>query len=169
MNLLKNLDYLLRINNLTRAQLSRELNIAPSTINTWFSKGCENISLRFLIKISEYFGISIDDLVHHDLESDKNEKDLRLAQSIYRMIRVIKDGEGYAAHSHRLRQRGIRRKAGSGGKSRIGTRKEDSSGRKGQRYAYRRHIRQKDQVRSRYGQRPCYPVGGSARDGGAPC
>ena len=63
MNLLKNLDYLLRVNNLTRAQLSRELNIAPSTINTWFSKGCENISLRFLIKISEYFGVSIDDLV----------------------------------------------------------------------------------------------------------
>ena len=93
MNLLKNLDYLLRVNNLTRAQLSRELNIAPSTINTWFSKGCENISLRFLIKLSEYFGVSIDDLVHHDLERDENEKDFRLVQSIYRMIRVIKDGD----------------------------------------------------------------------------
>ena len=90
MNLLKNLDYLLRVNNLTRAQLSRELNIAPSTINTWFSKGCENISLRFLIKLSEYFGVSIDDLVHRDLES---EKDLRLVQSIYRLIRVVKDGD----------------------------------------------------------------------------
>ena len=78
MNLLKNLDYLLRVNNLTRAQLSRELNIDPSTINTWFSKGCENISLRFLIKLSEYFGVSIDDLVHRDLESDESEKDLRL-------------------------------------------------------------------------------------------
>ena len=93
MNLLKNLDYLLRVNNLTRAQLSRELNIPPSTINTWFSKGCENISLRFLIKLSEYFGVSIDDLVHRDLESDESEKDLRLVQSIYRMIRVIKDGD----------------------------------------------------------------------------
>ena len=93
MNLLKNLDYLLRVNNLTRAQLSRELNIAPSTINTWFSKGCENISLKFLIKISEYFGISIDDLVHRDLESDETEKDFRLVQSIYRMIRVIKEGD----------------------------------------------------------------------------
>lgn len=84
MNLLKNL---------TRAQLSREVNIAPSTINTWFSKGCENISLRFLIKISEYFGISIDDLVYRDLEKDENEKDFRLVQSIYRMIRVMKDGD----------------------------------------------------------------------------
>ena len=93
MNLLKNLDYLLRVNNLTRAQLSRELNIAPSTINTWFSKGCENISLRFLIKLSEYFGVSIDDLVHHDLEKDESEKDLRLVQSIYRLIRVVKDGD----------------------------------------------------------------------------
>ena len=93
MSLLKNLDYLLRVNNLTRAQLSRELNIAPSTINTWFSKGCENISLRFLIKISEYLGISIDDLVHRNLEQDENEKDLRLAQSIYRLIRVVKDGD----------------------------------------------------------------------------
>ena len=93
MNLLKNLDYLLRVNNLTRAQLSRELNIAPSTINTWFSKGCENISLRFLIKLSEYFGVSIDDLVHRDLESGESEKDLRLVQSIYRIIRVMKDGD----------------------------------------------------------------------------
>ena len=93
MNLLKNLDYLLRDNNLTRAHLSRELNIAPSTINTWFSKGCENISLRFLIKLSEYFGISIDDLVHRNLEQDENAKDLRLAQSIYRMIRVMKGGD----------------------------------------------------------------------------
>ena len=93
MNLLKNLDYLLRVNNLTRAQLSRKLNIAPSTINTWFSKGCENISLRFLIKLSEYFGVSIDDLVHRDLEKDESEKDLRLVQSIYRMIRVIKGGD----------------------------------------------------------------------------
>ena len=93
MNLLKNLDYLLRVNNLTRAQLSRELNIAPSTIKTWFSKGCENISLRFLIKLSEYFGVSIDDLVHRDLEKDESEKDLRLVQSIYRLIRVVKDGD----------------------------------------------------------------------------
>ena len=93
MNLLKNLDYLLRVNNLTRAQLSRELNIAPSTINTWFSKGCENISLRFLSKLSEYFGVSIDDLVHRDLEKDESEKDLRLVQSIYRLIRVVKDGD----------------------------------------------------------------------------
>lgn len=93
MNLLKNLDYLLRVNNLTRAQLSRELNIAPSTINTWFSKGCENISLRFLIKLSEYFGVSIDDLVHRDLEKDESEKDLRLVQSIYRLIRVVKAGD----------------------------------------------------------------------------
>ena len=92
MNLLKNLDYLLRVNNLTRAQLSRELNIAPSTINKWFSKGCENISLRFLIKLSEYFGVSIDDLVHRDLEKNESEKDLRLVQSIYRLIRVVKDG-----------------------------------------------------------------------------
>ena len=93
MNLLKNLDYLMRVNNLTRAQLSRELSIAPSTINTWFSKGCENISLRFLIKLSEYFGVSIDDLVHRDLEKDESEKDLRLVQSIYRLIRVVKDGD----------------------------------------------------------------------------
>ena len=93
MNLLKNLDYLLRINNLTRAQLSRELNIAPSTINTWFSKGCENISLRFLIKLSEYFGVSIDDLVHRDLEKDESEKDLRLVQSIYRLTRDVKAGD----------------------------------------------------------------------------
>ena len=49
--------------------------------------------MRFLIKLSEYFGVSIDDLVHRDLEKDESEKDLRLVQSIYRLIRVVKDGD----------------------------------------------------------------------------
>lgn len=93
MKLLKNLDYLMRTNNLTRAKLARELNIAPSTINTWFNKGCENISLRFLIKISDYFQITIDDLVHADLEKGTTDKELRLIQSISRIMRIMKDGE----------------------------------------------------------------------------
>lgn len=93
MYLLKNLDYLMRVNRLSRARLARELDIAPSTINTWFSKGCENISLRFLIKISDYFKITIDDLVNTDLEAGKSDKEIQLMQSIGRILRIMKEGD----------------------------------------------------------------------------
>lgn len=93
MYLLKNLDYLMRVNHLSRARLARELDIAPSTINTWFSKGCENISLRFLIKISDYFKITIDDLVNTDLEAGKSDKEIQLMQSIGRILRIMKEGD----------------------------------------------------------------------------
>lgn len=93
MYLLKNLDYLMRINNLSRAKLAREIDVAPSTINTWFSKGCENIGLRFLIKLSDYFKITIDDLVYCDLEKGETDVDVKLIQSIYRAFRVSKKGE----------------------------------------------------------------------------
>ena len=38
MKFLNNLDYLLHINKMSRAELARTIGIAPSTINAWYTK-----------------------------------------------------------------------------------------------------------------------------------
>lgn len=73
MNFLKNLNALLESQNISRAELARRLNIAPSTINSWYSKGCDNISLRFIVKIANYFNVTIDDLVNGTITIEKND------------------------------------------------------------------------------------------------
>lgn len=89
MNFLKNLDALLESQNLSRAELGRRLNIAPSTINSWYSKGCDNVSLRFIVKIAEYFNVTIDDLVNGTIIIDKSEDiDMEIIQSFCRYYRT---------------------------------------------------------------------------------
>ena len=43
MNFLNNLDYLLNINKMSRAELARTIGIAPSTINAWYTKDYKGI------------------------------------------------------------------------------------------------------------------------------
>ena len=64
MNLLNNLTYLMKKKNINRSELAKEIGIAPSTINSWYNRSCENISLQTLLKLSNYFNISIEELVH---------------------------------------------------------------------------------------------------------
>ena len=54
MNFLDNLTKLLNRENLSRNELAKRLKIAPSTINSWYNRGYENISLKFLLKICNY-------------------------------------------------------------------------------------------------------------------
>lgn len=85
MRLLENLTELLKENNMNRTELAKQIGVAPSTINSWFSRNCENITLSNLIKISKFFNITIDDLVHgyssevvifDDLEYSQEELDI---------------------------------------------------------------------------------------------
>lgn len=85
MRLLENLTELLKENNMNRTELAKQIGVAPSTINSWFSRNCENITLSNLIKISKFFNITIDELVHgyssevvifDDLEYSQEELDI---------------------------------------------------------------------------------------------
>jgi DNA-binding Xre family transcriptional regulator len=69
MNFLNNLDYLLTINKMSRAELARTINIAPSTINAWYTKDYKGITLKNLIKLSRCFDITIEDLVNGDIKA----------------------------------------------------------------------------------------------------
>lgn len=69
MNFLHNLDYLLHINKMSRAELARTIGIAPSTINAWYTKDYKGITLKNLVKLSNCFDITIEELVNGDIRS----------------------------------------------------------------------------------------------------
>lgn len=64
MNLLDNLTKLMKEKNINRTELAREIGIAPSTVNSWYNRSYENISLKTLLKLSRFFNITIEKLVH---------------------------------------------------------------------------------------------------------
>ena len=63
MNFLKNLDFLMEKNKINRTELAKHVGIAPSTINSWYNRGYENISLKTLIKLTNFLNVTIDQLV----------------------------------------------------------------------------------------------------------
>ena len=64
MNFLNNLKLLMETNKITQKELANVLDISPSTITKWFSRGCENISISTLLKLSKYFNVSMEELVN---------------------------------------------------------------------------------------------------------
>lgn len=69
MNFLINLDYLLAVNKMNRSELARKIDIAPSTINAWYTKDYKGITLKNLVKLSKCFDVTIEDLVNGDIRS----------------------------------------------------------------------------------------------------
>lgn len=64
MDFLTNLDVLLKSNNMKRADLARAINIAPSTINSWYARGSEKVNIKVLKDIAAYFNISLEVLIN---------------------------------------------------------------------------------------------------------
>ena len=95
MAFLENLDALLKENNMSRAQLARQIGIAPSTINSWFNRSCDGVSLKILRDIAGFFNVTLESLVNsHDIKSiyftnkDFTESEL---QMISRFSRLLKE------------------------------------------------------------------------------
>lgn len=74
MNFIKNLDYLLEKKEMKKSDLAREINVAPSTISAWYSGKYEKVSLQVLKKLSNYFNVTMDELVNDDLSNDNEIK-----------------------------------------------------------------------------------------------
>ena len=64
MAFLDNLQALMQAKGISRRKLAQDCGISPSAVNSWFNRSAENISLQTLKKLSEYFGISIEELVY---------------------------------------------------------------------------------------------------------
>lgn len=69
MDFLNNLEKLLKRNNMKKSELAKRIGISQPTINAWYTKGYENVSLSTLIKISKLFKISLEELLNGDLEN----------------------------------------------------------------------------------------------------
>lgn len=69
MNFLNNLEYLLTINKMSRAELARKIGIAPSTINAWYTKDYKVITLKNLVKLCNCFEVTLEDLVNGDINN----------------------------------------------------------------------------------------------------
>lgn len=67
MNFTERLDYLLKKNNLNKHKLSVLCTIPYSTIDGWYKKGCENIRLETLRKLSNFFNVSISYWINDDV------------------------------------------------------------------------------------------------------
>lgn len=66
----ENLKYYRKQNHMLQADLAAKLNISHQTISN-YEKGIRDCSLDTLIKLSEIFGVSTDDLLMKD-NSDEN-------------------------------------------------------------------------------------------------
>lgn len=99
MNFLHNLDYLLHINKMSRAELARTIGIAPSTINAWYTKDYKGITLKNLVKLSNCFEITIEDLVNGEITSlsftseNYTESELKAIKDFSDYIKRSRDNE----------------------------------------------------------------------------
>lgn len=68
MRFLENLEFLLKKYDMKKSDLAKKIGITQPTINAWYTKGYENVSLNTLRKISNLFHISLDELIYGDME-----------------------------------------------------------------------------------------------------
>lgn len=64
-----------------KSELAKAIGITQPTINAWYTKGYENVSLSTLIRIASLFNVTIEELVHgEDLGIHFSEKDYSKAE-----------------------------------------------------------------------------------------
>lgn len=70
MEFLEKLDYLMLQQGLNKSTLSKSCDIPYTTIDNWYKRGYDGLKLTTLRKLSDYFGISLDDWTRDDIQSD---------------------------------------------------------------------------------------------------
>lgn len=70
MTIEEHLENIMQTKGITKAQLSKGANIPYTTIDGMLKRGCHNIKLSTLIKLADFFGLSIDYLVGRSSESE---------------------------------------------------------------------------------------------------
>lgn len=102
MNFLINLEGLLKNNNMKRADLARAINVAPSTINSWYARGSEKVSIKVLNDIATYFNVSLEVLVNGDKytslyfsEYEYTKQELELIANFGKMLKESRSNNDY--------------------------------------------------------------------------
>lgn len=69
MKFLENLEYLLEQNKMKKSDLAKLIGITQPTINAWYTKGYDNVSLSTLFKISRIFNVTLEELVNGEVKT----------------------------------------------------------------------------------------------------
>lgn len=64
MYFLSNLEELMAIYNMNRSDVARACGISVSAVHSWWNRGCENISMQTLLKLSKCFNVTLEELVN---------------------------------------------------------------------------------------------------------
>ena len=91
MEFLKNLERLMYSYNMNRSELARACGLSTSTVNSWWNRGCENISLQTLLKISKCFNCSLEELVYGEPELSYAYTTNEFTKRELRLIRLYAD------------------------------------------------------------------------------
>lgn len=70
MQFLHNLEKLMAEKNMNKSDLARACGLSTSTVNSWWNRSCENISLPTIMKIARYFNVTIEELVNAPAEKE---------------------------------------------------------------------------------------------------
>ena len=81
MNIAERLDQLMASRGINRRQLSIAANIPYTTLDGIHKRGCDNVKLTTLVKLADYFEISIDYLVGRGPDSILTLNDLQELES----------------------------------------------------------------------------------------
>lgn len=68
MNFLANLEQLMANYNMNRSDVARACGLSISTVNSWWNRGCENVSMQTLLKLSKCFNVTLEELVNKNRE-----------------------------------------------------------------------------------------------------
>ncbi len=66
---LENLSALMKERGINKSTLAKESGIPYTTIDGFYKKGCDNTKLSTLIRLSEYFGVSLDYLINGEVST----------------------------------------------------------------------------------------------------
>ncbi|MES5860657.1 helix-turn-helix transcriptional regulator [Bacillus cereus group sp. RP29] len=77
--------------NISATALGKVLGIAQTTVSNWENSGYEP-NYEMLVKISRFFGVSVDYLVGNDDDTNKNEIS-RLAKELYEDLNELPEDE----------------------------------------------------------------------------
>ena len=65
MGFLNNLTALMEMYGMNRTEFAKAIGTSPSTVNSWYNRSYENISLKTLLKITSFFDITLEELINN--------------------------------------------------------------------------------------------------------
>ena len=94
MQFLQNLENLMAEYRINRSELARACELSTSTVNSWWNRSCENISLQTLLKLANYFNVTLEALVNApattELIYNTNDYSIEELRAIDNFARFIK-------------------------------------------------------------------------------